>query len=71
MSEWTKGFWAMIAVCVTWGLSPIFYHALIERREWVVKPADSTDQQPLNTVLVTHYPHALSVATTEGQVTAP
>lgn len=28
MSEWTKGFWAMIAVCVTWGLSPIFYHAL-------------------------------------------
>ena len=28
MSEWTKGFWAMIAVCTTWGLSPIFYHAL-------------------------------------------
>ncbi|UFS65735.1 EamA family transporter RarD [Paracoccus denitrificans] len=28
MSEWTKGFWAMIAVCVTWGLSPIFYRAL-------------------------------------------
>jgi hypothetical protein len=47
------------------------YHALIERRDWVVKPADSTDQQPLNTVLVTHYPHALSVAATEGQVTAP
>ena len=23
-----QGFWAMIAVCVTWGLSPIFYHAL-------------------------------------------
>ena len=28
MREWTKGFWAMTAVCVTWGLSPIFYHAL-------------------------------------------
>ncbi|MDF3854685.1 EamA family transporter RarD [Paracoccus sp. P2] len=28
MSEWTKGFWAMIAVCVTWGLSPIYYRAL-------------------------------------------
>lgn len=28
MSEWTKGFWAMIGVCVTWGLSPIFYRAL-------------------------------------------
>ncbi|RCW88123.1 EamA family transporter RarD [Paracoccus lutimaris] len=28
MSDWTKGFWAMITVCVTWGLSPIFYHAL-------------------------------------------
>ena len=47
------------------------YHALIERRDWIVKPADSTDQQPLNTVRVTHYPHALSIATTEGQVTAP
>jgi len=28
MSDWTKGFWAMIAVCVTWGLSPIYYRAL-------------------------------------------
>ena len=28
MSERTKGFWAMIGVCVVWGLSPIFYHAL-------------------------------------------
>ncbi|WP_199260789.1 EamA family transporter RarD [Paracoccus binzhouensis] len=28
MSEWGKGFWAMIGVCVTWGLSPIFYRAL-------------------------------------------
>lgn len=26
MSEWTKGFWAMVAVCVTWGLSPLYYH---------------------------------------------
>ncbi len=30
MSEWTKGFWAMIAVCVIWGLSPIFYRALAD-----------------------------------------
>ncbi|MFC3570373.1 EamA family transporter RarD [Paracoccus simplex] len=30
MSEWSKGFWAMIGVCVTWGLSPIFYRALSE-----------------------------------------
>jgi len=29
MSEWAKGFWAMIAVCVTWGLSPIYYRALV------------------------------------------
>ncbi len=28
MSEWRRGFWAMITVCVVWGLSPIFYHAL-------------------------------------------
>lgn len=28
MSEWGKGFWAMVAVCVTWGLSPIFYRQL-------------------------------------------
>lgn len=28
MSEWSRGFAAMIAVCVTWGMSPIFYHAL-------------------------------------------
>lgn len=28
MSEWSKGFWAMIGVCVTWGLSPIFYRSL-------------------------------------------
>ena len=28
MSERTKGFWAMIGVCVVWGLSPIFYNAL-------------------------------------------
>ncbi|MTH76522.1 EamA family transporter RarD [Paracoccus aestuariivivens] len=28
MSEWSKGFWAMIVVCVTWGLSPLFYHML-------------------------------------------
>ncbi len=28
MSDWAKGFWATFAVCVTWGLSPIFYHAL-------------------------------------------
>lgn len=29
MREWTKGFWAMIAVCLAWGLSPIFYRLLI------------------------------------------
>lgn len=28
MSEGTKGFWAIILVCVTWGLSPIFYRQL-------------------------------------------
>lgn len=28
MSEWAKGFWAIILVCVTWGLSPIYYHQL-------------------------------------------
>lgn len=28
MSDWTKGFWAMIAVCVTWGFSPLFYRLL-------------------------------------------
>lgn len=28
MSEWTKGFWAMIAVCVTWGFAPLFYRQL-------------------------------------------
>lgn len=28
MSERTKGFWAIILVCVTWGLSPIFYRQL-------------------------------------------
>lgn len=28
MSEWTKGFWAMIMVCISWGLSPIYYRAL-------------------------------------------
>jgi hypothetical protein len=46
------------------------YHGLIERPDWVVKPADSTDRLPLNTVRVTHYPHALSAATSDGQVTA-
>jgi hypothetical protein len=45
------------------------YHGLIERRDWVVKPADSTDRQSLNTVRVTHYPHALSAATNDGQAT--
>lgn len=28
MSGWIKGFWAMLAVCVTWGLSPIYYYQL-------------------------------------------
>lgn len=28
MSEWTKGFWAMIAVCLTWGFSPLYYRTL-------------------------------------------
>lgn len=28
MRDWTKGFWAMLAVCVTWGLSPLYYHQL-------------------------------------------
>lgn len=30
MSEWGKGFWAMIGVCLTWGLSPLFYRQLAE-----------------------------------------
>lgn len=28
MSEWNKGFWAMIVVCVTWGFAPLFYRQL-------------------------------------------
>ncbi|MFT4014626.1 MAG: EamA family transporter RarD [Paracoccus sp. (in: a-proteobacteria)] len=28
MSDWTKGFWAMIGVCLIWGLSPIYYRSL-------------------------------------------
>lgn len=30
MSEWTKGFWAVIGVCLVWGLSPIYYRLLTE-----------------------------------------
>ena len=30
MSEATKGFWAMVAACVIWGLSGIYYKALSE-----------------------------------------
>lgn len=28
MNERAKGIWAMIATCVIWGLSPIYYHAI-------------------------------------------
>ena len=30
MNEATKGFWAMVAACVVWGLSPLFYKLLAE-----------------------------------------
>jgi hypothetical protein len=46
------------------------YHALIERQEWIVTPASSTHQQPLNTVRVTHHPHALRAAMDQGATTA-
>ena len=36
------------------------YHALIERQEWDVTPADRAGAQRLNTVRVLHYPHALT-----------
>lgn len=35
------------------------YHALIERGEWLVTPADLAGALRLNTVRVIHYPHAL------------
>jgi hypothetical protein len=35
------------------------YHAVIERHEWSVAAAATTAKQPLNTILVTHYPHSL------------
>ena len=28
MGDWTRGFWAMIGVCVIWGFSPIYYRML-------------------------------------------
>ncbi len=40
--------------------SRLLYHALIERQEWDVAPADSPGGQTLNTVRVLHYPHALT-----------
>ena len=36
------------------------YHILIENKEWNVTAADLPDSQTLNTVRVTHHPHALS-----------
>ena len=36
------------------------YHALIARTEWGVTSADMAGIQNLNTVRVTHYPHALT-----------
>jgi len=47
------------------------YHSLIEHRDWIIKTADSMDQQSLNRVRVTHYPHALIAASNEGPVTEP
>lgn len=47
------------------------YHSLIEHRDWTITAAYSTVQQTLNTVRVTHYPHALSAETNEGQTTQP
>lgn len=42
------------------------YHGLLECPDWRVEPADTTVQQPLTRVRVTHYPHALSAANLEG-----
>ena len=35
------------------------YHELVNRSEWRIRQADSPNQQNLNTVRVTHYPHAI------------
>lgn len=43
------------------------YHALIERKEWEVTPADIAGAQRLNTVRVIHYPHALTHTATAAE----
>ena len=43
------------------------YHALIERKEWDVTPADIAGAQRLNTVRVVHYPHALTHTATAAE----
>ena len=30
MSETAKGFWALLAACTVWGLSPLYYKLLVE-----------------------------------------
>lgn len=35
------------------------YHGLLERQDWQIRVADQITKQILNTVSVTHYPHAL------------
>ncbi|MDS9467146.1 EamA family transporter RarD [Paracoccus sp. MBLB3053] len=29
MTEWSKGFWAMVLACVVWGFCPLFYHLMV------------------------------------------
>jgi hypothetical protein len=41
------------------------YHEIINRREWQITQADFPNHQNLNTVRVTHYPHAIEMVTEE------
>jgi hypothetical protein len=47
------------------------YHALVDHQDWGIKAADSMVAQSLNTVQVTYYPHALSVASNERSILNP
>lgn len=40
------------------------YHSLIERKEWEAVAAEMSDQQKLNSVRVTYYPHSLNYIAT-------
>jgi hypothetical protein len=42
------------------------YHELINRKDWLITQADALKQQNLNTVRVTHYPHAIEMTSDES-----